>query len=889
MKFLRCLMPLVLMLTLAACQDNSKPNSGQGGSTPAPDGSTVGASPSAVVLVLHGAGLKDTAEILTLTNQGTVPTNLTLTVSDSDHLKDLHLSSTQCANVAAGGTCEVTLTARLGATDQQGSLQVTNTRGASVVIPVTIGTPTLSVAGATINNPGASTLTLTNVGIVPVTFTSLSLNAGSSNLSLGSDTCSHNILPNAVCTVSVNATQDSAGTARLMFTGGDYDGGAIGLSVAQPTLSFENFATQTYPNFYLESGAVNQPLYVKNNGPFTIKNLQLSVAGVNNVSVVSDSCSGHNVAPGELSRCEVTYNNLSSAVQSGNIVANGDNLKTTALALTTGNGVSLTAVNPETQNPAAQGLSFLELELQNNLSSGAITGLGMTPSEHMVILNDAQHPNTCGASLAQGGRCTFWLQASSNQSLGQLAQNLQLHYTTYNGDSITKNNPLILSTELYLAGHFQLSSGVPCYTGIDNAGNPIGSGVCNNMTRFDGKHWYQVGLGKFAAWTAHAGDTTTSDPVIRDMLFADGRIYVEGNFPAMNLGGTGSQACASYAAAWNGNSWDNLATNSGTNSSACSAADSRLNGPTSPMGNAYYLPGGPGNFSQIDFLAFDSKDHALFFNNVTALSDGNPLVYRYVVGDSNWTVLATSHNARLAFTNTMVYDPDHDSLYLAGAYNSSQAAGRNVLVWYANQPGTSSSLSWNAFDPFARSGSVLYANSLFQSGNTLYSYYGTIENNSSYVYHFASCTLPLGSGSVCQTHVVADNLENSPAITSLTSLDASGIPLAVGLDANWVDPIVSHFSSSGAATNTLGTDNNNEMVSNSATIGTSQYLVGTFEQLGGASGLACLAQRNASGVISAVAHNAFNDAACTGDLYDYTKNAIFGEVVVPSLHLGVAS
>lgn len=871
MRYTKWILPLILMIFVSACHDSNSNHSTTGGVTPAPDGGTLTASPAELALV---PGQNAT---VTLTNVSQTSTTVTVAVS-SGSLPNLVISPDTCNNLAAGASCTINVSSAAGVPDQQGELTASSSAGASIEIPVTVETPSLSASGTNISTVGNNTITLSNNGINPVTFDHILLNAGSSNLSLSNaDACGTSLAPGNSCALNIVATSNSQGLASIAFEGGNYADHLINLNVIEPSIQFlSGSGPEVAENFYIDSGA-SQSINIKNTGPFAVQNLNVSLFNApSSLSVTNNSCLT-TLAPDATCSITIHAESASTANADTAIVAMGDNLPPVSLPLTTGNNVVVTAIAPDTQASAARGLSLLELQVQNHLpgaiQSISVSSVSASESNQLTVIANALHPNTCTGSLDSNANCTVWVQALSGTDLGLANQQLQLNYQ-YQAHPAVEPIHFIVSTNLYLAGHFQLSGTTPCYTGIDGNGQPIGVGDCDNFVRFDGGHWYQAGNAVLSAYTG-----TLADAAVRDMqLGPDGRLYLAGGFSAMNMGGEGAQSCASYVAAWDGVAWDNLGVNSGENPANCSVNDSLIAGPAS--NSSFYKPIGIAKYAHVNMLAFDARDETLFFNNVTSLVNGDALIYRHALNQAGWPVIA-QNQSNSAISDAMLYDANNDRLYLSGGTNTSQGSER-PLLWYANAPATSSSISWTAFNPFANPAVNQNSNSMIQNGNTLYSYYSTVSG-STVIDYIARCTLPLETGS-CSTTALSSPLGRvsliglDPSNSNLISIGhtQASLPLtsSINLASNWTE--VQRTDRAGGVSS--------QIVSNEVNVGQNQYFVGTFNNLYNTN-VACIIKVNNG---TGVAVSGFNSSSCVGN-FNPAANAIFGEVVVPTVILTTTS
>ncbi len=515
--------------------------------------------------------------------------------------------------------------------------------------------------------------------------------------------------------------------------------------------------------------------------------------------------------------------------------------------------VALSAADPLT---GPSNISMLNVTVTNNGSSTlTVNSLASSNTSVMnIVSGDSNHPNLCNNStLAPGGNCTLWLQAFSQSSLGTISPNLNVTFTPNGGNQTTQGIPVNVTTSLYVAGHYNLDSSVSCYIS-----SGVSGGNCDNLSRFDGSNWYQVAGGPFT----NGSTMSSADPIVRDMIVANGKLYVAGNFTNLSL--TGASSTAYYVAAWNGAAWDNLNTNSSTFLS-----------PTNTSLFQSITTGGI--FAKANMLAFDANNNVLYFNRVYA-TNSQAFIYNYptTASSPSWSTTGTAPaSGATTVVNSMLYDNTTAKLYLSGDQNSNSAGSGTPLLWIWNGS------SWSAFTPASiGSSTVGYATS-FISGANLYSYYRLTSAGA--VDSLASCSLPLGTD--CTLTAIAASTSSNMIRSGLTGLDPNGTSLVVaGTSAS---PSLNAITRSVTVSSPTGTDTNgsvaNQIVYDVANVGSNQYFGGVFNSFNGNSSLACLAL-NSGGSTSAITGLSSSNCEVASPA-NFTSNVIFRLLVIPSLSL----
>jgi len=616
--------------------------------------------------------------------------------------------------------------------------------------------------------------------------------------------------------------------------------------VSQPSIEFQNAGGTALANIHIDSNATTT-LYIKNNGSFNVQNLALALSGTTDVTIPDgrDNCSG-TLAPAAICSFDLAGGANPTSISAAIVRASANNITNTDLPVSAGNDVFITAVDTATQTATEHGISVLELQLENN-TANSITNVTLTSnSAYVTKLNTAIRPDSCsGQNIAAGNDCTFWLQANNEDTLGDDATaTLSLEYTQ--GVQHEETVPLIVTTSLYAAGNFSLTGGTTCYTTLDADGTPSGTGDCSNIARFDGTNWFEVADAKFS------GDP---DLDIRDMILANNKLYLAGNFANLDVSPTGTSDNAYYLAGWNGTN----ATSVGTSAQPF----------TAPITNIFeYFPDSTN--SSINMLAYDANNNRLFFNRaVTEGGADEPLIYTASLDNATptWSLIGTTQDpANDVYATSMAYNTGNDTLYVTGV-NNKISANTRALVWSWN--GT----TWSSFTPAdVTINSVSLANLLINN-NTLYVYYGTSGASD-----FLCTVTNLDTPSCTPTTLMGDPM----FYAGTTGLTSDGTALTVvGLDADVNVATIRTIPLAGVPSANL-TGNANQIVFSATNVGTARYIGGLFNSFAGTAS-ACLARVNNDNTATAV--TGLTAAAC-GSIFDDDQDVIFKLLTVPSLQLG---
>ena len=205
------------------------PNCGSGGNTPA-----VALSATNLAFGKRVLGTTSTAKVIKLTNTGTS----TLNISSITINGDFAISAKTCGTtVAAGANCTVSVTFRPTAigirngtltfnddapTNPQ-TVALTGTGTQISLSPVSLSFGTVAVG----TTSAAKSVTVTNVGTTPVTFSGFSI-AGTNpgDYQISANTCGTSLAAGGSCTVGVVFKPTAVGTRKAILRAADNGGGS---------------------------------------------------------------------------------------------------------------------------------------------------------------------------------------------------------------------------------------------------------------------------------------------------------------------------------------------------------------------------------------------------------------------------------------------------------------------------------------------------------------------------------------------------------------------------------------------------------------------------------------------------------------------------------------
>jgi hypothetical protein len=297
---------------------------------------TVSLSANSLSFPLMAAGSASTPQIVTLTNNGSVPTTLGAITLSGSNASAFSKTTTCGSTLAVSATCTVTLSyseaatasdsATLSIANNSASNPVTVTLTGSAAVPtVSLSAPSLTLPAMEVN--GLSTtasVTLTNNGTVPLTISGFSFTGTNASVFSETTTCPMSLAVSANCSVTITFTPTASGsdTATLLIADNTSTGSttvavsgtatAAVISLSSSTLTFTTPAEST-------SAVQTLVVYNTGTGPLNIATDALSGTNAASFNVTADTCSGTTVPAGSSCTLKVSLTAYLAMSYSGSI------------------------------------------------------------------------------------------------------------------------------------------------------------------------------------------------------------------------------------------------------------------------------------------------------------------------------------------------------------------------------------------------------------------------------------------------------------------------------------------------------------------------------------------------------------------------------------------
>jgi hypothetical protein len=297
---------------------------------------TVSLSATTLTFPLMTAGSTSTPQIVTLTNNGSVPTTLGAITLSGSNASAFSKTTTCGTTLAASATCTVTLSYSEAATaSDSATLSIANNTASNPVTVTLTGSaavPTVSLSASSLTLPamevnGLSTtasVTLTNNGTVPLTISGFSFTGTNASVFSETTTCPMSLAVSANCSVTITFTPTASGsdTATLLIADNTSTGSttvavsgtatAAVISLSSSTLTFTTPAEST-------SAVQTLVVYNTGTGPLNIATDALSGTNAASFNVTADTCSGTTVPAGSSCTLKVSLTAYLAMSYSGSI------------------------------------------------------------------------------------------------------------------------------------------------------------------------------------------------------------------------------------------------------------------------------------------------------------------------------------------------------------------------------------------------------------------------------------------------------------------------------------------------------------------------------------------------------------------------------------------
>jgi subtilase family serine protease len=387
-------------------------------------------SPSSLTFVSTTAGTSSPLQTVTLTNTGSTALTLTKIAIGGTNASSYAQVNNCGTTVAAGASCTASIifsptaigsaSATLTFTDNAAnSPQTITLSGTSAGAPVATVSPTSLTFPSTAAGAASAqqTVTLTNTGTAPLTFTSSPTITGTyGSLFHGATSCVGNgtlaIGSSCVINFTFNPTATGTFTATLSFNdnapGSPQTVALSGTGGGAPAVSLTP-ASLTFASTSIGTSSAAQTVTLKNTGTGTLTLSTVTATGTNSTSFTATNNCGTSLAASASCTLSVTFKPTAAGALTASlsIADNAANSPQTVALSGTGAGLPAVTLTPTSLAFASTNVSASSaaqtVTLKNTgagtLTLTSIVTAGANPSSFIQT-------NSCG-SLAAGGSCTI--------------------------------------------------------------------------------------------------------------------------------------------------------------------------------------------------------------------------------------------------------------------------------------------------------------------------------------------------------------------------------------------------------------------------------------------------------------------------------------------------
>ncbi len=397
--------------------------SGTAGSTPL----VTLSSPSLAFSTQQAVGVASAPQILTVTNTGTAPLNITSATASGDFAIQSNTCTTPLQATAPASNCTISVTftptspgASAGAltlTDNApNSPQEILLTGTGALQPaVSLSATTLAFGDQTVLiTSAAQTVTVTNTGTAPLVLTTILPSAGFGDTT----TCGASLAPQGICTISVTFTPATAGSAVGLITLTDNAPNSPQTISLAGTGTTDPIAVLTAIGGAGVTFSTPQPLggpsaaqivTLSNTGSAPLLINSVAVTGVNPTDFGTTNTCGASLAAGTNCSISVTFTPSAVGNRYGTLTvtdnSGGTSGSTQTLALEgTGQGGPVVSLTPTTLTFASQPLGATSAAQPITLTNNGTASLSITS---IIPSGDFTQSNNCPANLAAGASCTI--------------------------------------------------------------------------------------------------------------------------------------------------------------------------------------------------------------------------------------------------------------------------------------------------------------------------------------------------------------------------------------------------------------------------------------------------------------------------------------------------
>ncbi len=382
-------------------------------------------SPTSVSLGNQSVGASSTAQPVTLTNSGSATLSITSLAITGLNATNFTQTNNCGSSVAAGGNCTISVTFRpTAAGTRKGTLNISdNAAGSRQTVSLTgtgaVPAAKLSPTSVSFGNQSvgatstAQTATLSNTGNGALNITSLAITGLNATNFTQTNNCGSSVAAGGKCTISVTFTPSASGSRVASVSITDNASGSpqtVGLSgTATAPVDGLSPSSLSFGNQSVGATSTAQTATLSNTGNGALNITSLTITGTNAGDFAQTNTCGSSVAAGGKCTISVTFtpSGSGSRAASVSITDNASGSPQTVGLSGTGtapvDGLSPSSLSFGNQSVGAT--STAQTATLSNTGNGAlnITSLTITGTN----AGDFAQTNTCGSSVAAGGKCTI--------------------------------------------------------------------------------------------------------------------------------------------------------------------------------------------------------------------------------------------------------------------------------------------------------------------------------------------------------------------------------------------------------------------------------------------------------------------------------------------------
>ena len=407
-------------------------------------------SPTGLTFGSQNVGSTSAAQTITLSNTGNAALSISSIALTGADPADFAETNTCGSSVAIGANCTISvtfkppaagsLTAAVTLTDNASSgtqsVSLSGT-GASTAPSASLSPSSLAFGSQTVGSTStAQTITLSNTGNGALSISSIALTGADPGDFAQTNTCGSSVAAGANCTISVTFKPPAAGTLTAAVTLTDNaSSGTQSVSLSGTGASTAPSASLSPTNLTFGSQTVGstsaaQTITLSNTGNASLSLSSIALTGTDPGDFAQTNTCGSSVAAGANCTISVTFKppatgSLTAAVTLTDNASSGtQSVSLSGTGASTAPSASLSATSLSFGNEAVDVTSSSQVITLSNTGGASLSTSGMAFTG--ADASDFAESDTCGSSVAAGGKCTIAVQftpAATGARTGALSIN----------------------------------------------------------------------------------------------------------------------------------------------------------------------------------------------------------------------------------------------------------------------------------------------------------------------------------------------------------------------------------------------------------------------------------------------------------------------------------